>query len=83
MISYLTYAMIVLRKTQRVVTFEFVIFFIEVIKLLLILLHEFLFVSLMFMVIIMIFQSQTRAIVNANFIKKYLEMKKLESKLRQ
>ena len=83
MISYLTYAMIVLRKTQRVVTFEFVIFFIEVIKLLLILLHEFLVVSLMFMVIIMIFQSQTRAIVNANFIKKYLEMKKLESKLRQ
>ena len=83
MIVYFTYAMIVLRKTQRKITFEFVIFFIEVIKLLLIIFHEFLFVSLMFLVIVMIFQSQIRAIVNANFIKKYFEMKEQHTKLRQ
>ena len=59
------------------------IFFIEVIKLFLIILHEFLFVSLMFLVVVMIFQSQIRAIVNANFIKKYLEMKEQQTKLRQ
>jgi hypothetical protein len=51
--------------------------------LLLIILHEFLFVSLMFLVVVMIFQSQIRAIVNANFIKKYLEMKEQQTKLRQ
>ena len=57
MISYFIYAIIVLRKTFRTLTFEQVIFFIEVIKLLLIVLHEFLFPSLMFLVIVMIFQS--------------------------
>jgi len=51
--------------------------------LLLIILHEFLFVSLMFLVVVMIFQSQIRAIVNANFIKKYLEIKEQQTKLRQ
>jgi hypothetical protein len=47
---------------------------IEIIKLALVFLHEFVFVSVVFLVVIMIFQSQIRAIVNANFIKQYLEI---------
>ena len=72
-----------MRKTQRkAFTFEFIILLIEVIKLSLVFLHEFVFVSVFFLVVISIFQSQIRAIVNANFIKQYLEIKKQESKLR-
>ena len=83
MIGYFTYILRVMRKTQRkAFTFEFIILLIEVIKLSLVFLHEFVFVSVFFLVVISIFQSQIRAIVNANFIKQYLEIKKQESKLR-
>lgn len=83
MIGYFTYILIVMRKTQRQeFTFEFLVLLIEIIKLGLVLLHEFVFVSVVFLVVIMILQSQIRAIVNANFIKQYLEIKKQQSKLR-
>ena len=75
MIGYFTYILIVMRKTQRqAFTFEFLVLLIEIIKLALVFLHEFVFVSVVFLVVIMIFQSQIRAIVNANFIKQYLEI---------
>ncbi len=75
MIGYFTYILIVMRKTQRqAFTFEFLVLLIEIIKLGLVFLHEFVFVSVVFLVVIMIFQSQIRAIVNANFIKQYLEI---------
>ncbi len=75
MIGYFTYILIVMRKTQRqAFTFEFLVLLIEIIKLGLVFLHEFVIVSVVFLVVIMIFQSQIRAIVNANFIKQYLEI---------
>ena len=75
MIGYFTYILIVMRKTQRqAFTFEFLVLLIEIIKLALVFLHEFVIVSVVFLVVIMIFQSQIRAIVNANFIKQYLEI---------
>ena len=70
MIGYFIYILIVMRKTQRkAFTFEFIILLIEIIKLSLVFLHEFFIVSVFFLVVIQIFQSQVRAIVNANFIK--------------
>lgn len=48
----------------------------------LLLLHEFLLINMVMLLFIMIMQSQIRAIVGANFIKKYLEMRRQESRLR-
>lgn len=42
----------------------------------LLLLHEFLLINMVMLLFIMIMQSQIRAIVGANFIKKYLEMRR-------
>ena len=92
LIGYLVYILAVLKKTQRtILTFEFAIIFIELIKvrsqsnevqLILLVFHEFLLVGLISYLVIMILQSQIRAIVCANFIKQYFLLRKQESKIR-
>jgi len=49
--------LIVMRKTQKAFSFEFLVLLVEIIKVFLIFLHEFVFVSVVFLVVIMIFQS--------------------------
>ena len=45
-------------------------------KVVLLLMHEFLFVGMVMLLVIMIMQSQIRAFVGANFIKQYFQLVK-------
>ncbi|CDW90980.1 UNKNOWN [Stylonychia lemnae] len=75
MIAFFSYCLYKLYKTQRAFTFDFLMILIETFK--------FIFIQMITLLLIMIFQSQIRAIVCANFIKKALVATQQEHKLNQ